>query len=108
MSAAIVFTPCASPGCPLFLPCPLHHRERERQVDRQRGSAASRGYDRRWRRLREAYLAQNPVCAICEHAPAIEVDHIEPHRGDIVKFWNFSNLQGLCKSCHSAKTAKGK
>jgi 5-methylcytosine-specific restriction protein A len=28
-------------------------------------------------------------------------DHIEPHRGDMDKFWN-GPLQSLCGICHSA------
>jgi 5-methylcytosine-specific restriction protein A len=32
------------------------------------------------------------------------VDHIIPHRGDAELFWNESNWQSLCKSCHDHKT----
>ena len=38
--------------------------------------------------------------------PATEVDHIEPHGGDMVKFWDCEKWQALCKSHHSRKTAK--
>lgn len=84
----------------------------ERQYDRERGSAASRGYGRRWKIVRDCYLAQHPFCAdpYREHQQptmATEVDHIEPHRGNTAKFWDFRNLQSLCKSCHSRKTASG-
>jgi 5-methylcytosine-specific restriction endonuclease McrA len=27
-------------------------------------------------------------------------DHIDPHRGDRVKFFDPANLQCLCKACH--------
>jgi 5-methylcytosine-specific restriction protein A len=37
---------------------------------------------------------------------ATEVDHIIPHKGDMKLFWDSDNWQGLCKSCHSKKTAK--
>lgn len=36
---------------------------------------------------------------------ATDVDHIEPHRGDRLKFWH-GDLQSLCKACHGRKTAK--
>lgn len=36
---------------------------------------------------------------------ATEVDHIEPHKGDKLKFWQGA-LQSLCKACHSRKTAQ--
>jgi 5-methylcytosine-specific restriction protein A len=38
--------------------------------------------------------------------PATVVDHIVPHRGDPVLFWDEANWQGLCKLCHDAKTAR--
>ncbi|MGL4573939.1 MAG: HNH endonuclease [Burkholderiaceae bacterium] len=28
------------------------------------------------------------------------VDHIVPHRGDLLLFWRRSNWQALCKPCH--------
>jgi 5-methylcytosine-specific restriction protein A len=72
----------------------------------KRKSACARGYDRRWEAARLAYLIRNPLCAHC--APRItqaaELDHITPHRGDMTVFWDESNWQGLCKSCHSHKT----
>ena len=37
--------------------------------------------------------------------PATVVDHITPHKGDMVKFWDESNHQGLCKRHHDTKTA---
>jgi 5-methylcytosine-specific restriction endonuclease McrA len=29
-------------------------------------------------------------------------DHIEPHKGDPGLFWDTSNIQTLCKSCHDS------
>ena len=34
------------------------------------------------------------------------VDHIIPHKGDKVLFWDRSNWQPLCKTCHDTKTAR--
>jgi 5-methylcytosine-specific restriction endonuclease McrA len=36
--------------------------------------------------------------------PAVEVDHVKPHKGSATLFWNWSNWQALCTSCHSRKT----
>ena len=52
-----------------------------------------------------------PLCINCrdtygEIRSATEVDHINPHGGDMKLFWDTSNWNGLCKSCHSKKTAK--
>ena len=31
------------------------------------------------------------------------VHHIKPHRGDLELFFDFSNLQAVCKSCHDGE-----
>lgn len=63
-----------------------------------------RQYNRRWAKARATYLRRNPYCAFClergVQSVARIVDHIEPHRGDSSKFWDSSNWQGLCKTCH--------
>jgi 5-methylcytosine-specific restriction enzyme A len=97
---------------------PLVHRpagvrsaaEVKRALDRQRPSAARRGYGPRWRRARAAFLAQHPLCAACRAlgrvVPATVVDHVVPHRGDQRLFWNQGNWAPACKPCHDAKTAR--
>ena len=69
-------------------------------------SAAKRGYDRRWRKARAAFLAKHPLCVMCEAVgwlvEATVVDHIEPHRGDKRKFWDRTNWQALCAACHNS------
>jgi 5-methylcytosine-specific restriction enzyme A len=82
----------------------------KRELDRQRPSAARRGYGARWRRARVAFLAQHPLCATCRAlgriVAASVVDHVVPHRGDQKLFWNESNWAPACKRCHDAKTAR--
>lgn len=99
---------CRQPGCP-NLNCEEHKRKR---VD-VRPSAARRGYDRRWQKLRRAFIRANPICADPfglhannnEVAMTTDVDHINPKRDGGLDAWD--NLQGLCHSCHSTKTALG-
>ena len=83
-------------------------RQADRLYDRKRGSSTQRGYGARWQRRRLIFLKNNPLCVEClkrgERTPATEVDHIEPHNGDPVLFWDESNWQGLCKTDHSIKT----
>jgi 5-methylcytosine-specific restriction protein A len=39
---------------------------------------------------------------------AYQVDHVVPHRGDPVKFWDErGNWQSLCAACGSRKTRAG-
>jgi 5-methylcytosine-specific restriction protein A len=80
------------------------------ELERQRPSAARRGYGSRWRRARQAFLKRNPLCVACRAEGQLEaatvVDHVVPHRGDTRLFWDRANWQSMCKSCHDAKTAR--
>lgn len=85
------------------------HQERIRKKDRERGTAHQRGYDAEWDKQRLLFLDENPLCVDHFKRKLIEaatvVDHIIPHKGDKKLFWDKSNWQALCKSCHDRKTA---
>ncbi|TFJ92147.1 HNH endonuclease signature motif containing protein [Lentibacillus salicampi] len=107
--------PCAEPGCTVLTDesyCNEHQKNYHKDHDRYRKTSHKRGYDWNWRKYRLSFLVRNPLCKYCGDrgmtVPATEVDHIVPHRGDRQLFWDASNHQGLCKSCHSIKTAKEK
>jgi hypothetical protein len=57
----------------------------------------------RWQRLRKEQLRKEPLCAMClpRCVPATVCDHIEPHKGDLEKFWS-GPFQSLCKPCHDS------
>jgi 5-methylcytosine-specific restriction protein A len=39
---------------------------------------------------------------------AAQVDHVIPHRGDVVLMWDeLGNWQSLCRACHAKKTRVG-
>ena len=59
----------------------------------------------RWKRLRHIFLVRHPLCVECGSV-AREVDHVIEHYGREHLFWSWRNLQALCKSCHSKKTAR--
>ena len=64
-------------------------------------------YDlRRWRRRSRQYLAENPLCRMCQEVGrtrlAEVVDHKVPHEGNEELFWNEANWQPLCATDHSA------
>lgn len=102
--------PCGKPGCRELVGrgrCAAH----QGRLPEYRGSAASRGYGRRWRRWRAAFLSDHPLCvdpygAHAVPVPASVVDHIQPHGGDQAAFWAPDNLQSLCVRCHGRKTRK--
>jgi len=76
--------------------------------DARRGSSSARGYDWKWRTYAKGYLARHPLCVACERdgvtTAAQCVDHIAPHKGDMLLFWDPANHQALCNPCHSRKT----
>ena len=60
----------------------------------------------RWGRMRAHQLQLHPLCKYCAElgrvTPATIVDHIEPHKGDVNKFW-LGKLQSLCDACHTGR-----
>jgi len=74
-----------------------------------KGSAASRGYDSRWRKLRLQILKRDDyLCQACLRAgritEATEVDHrLNKASGGTDEP---DNLEAICSPCHRAKTAR--
>lgn len=102
--------PCKHPGCREYAEhngyCRKHYKERfSFYLNEKRISPSKLGYDRKWDYARKEYLKQHPLCVMCGR-PATEVDHIQPHKGNMTLFWNRNNWQSLCHSCHSKKTIK--
>lgn len=102
--------PCKHPGCHEYAEqngyCRKHFRERfSFYINEKRISPSKLGYGRKWDYARKEYLKQHPLCVVCGR-PATEVDHIQPHKGNMLLFWNRNNWQSLCHSCHSKKTIK--
>jgi 5-methylcytosine-specific restriction protein A len=73
--------------------------------------ARTGGRSARWQRLRLEVLQAEPLCRHCmahgRRTPTQEIDHVIKHDGDAGRFWDRPNLQGLCKACHTVKTASG-
>ncbi|MBY0474205.1 MAG: HNH endonuclease [Nitrosomonas sp.] len=71
-----------------------------------RESSAKRGYGYKWQQAREGFLKKHPLCVDHESRGQVVaakiVDHIVPHRGDMKLFWDRSNWQSLCKTCHDS------
>ena len=105
--------PCAQPGCAELTRnkwCEKHiafHRRLDvRPEEQQRWRRLYK--TKRWKQMRAAQLLIRPFCVDCaEHGVrtrATDVDHIIDHKGDASLFFDASNLQSLCHSCHSRKT----
>lgn len=61
--------------------------------------------DVQWRKLRARQLRDEPLCRMCKARGQITLaticDHIEPHKGDLVKFWS-GPFMSLCAEHHSS------
>ena len=99
--------PCKHPGCPK-LTDGNYCEEHEALHRGERESAGKRGYNKKWQKARARYLKEHPLCVEClkngRGVTATVVDHITPHRGNPILFWDEGNWQSLCKPCHDKKT----
>lgn len=102
--------------------CAIHavqmDRERERKAD-GRPAASRRGYGADWKRLRDAYFRDHPLCEARMEGqdfdsststmtcgrPGHCVDHIVPVEVAPERRLDPTNLQTLCRGCHRRKTA---
>ena len=72
-------------------------------VEYERDPNINKTYGRAWKRIRDRYAAEHPLCEVCKEngrfVPAEEVHHKKPisqggtHARD--------NLMSLCRSCHT-------
>lgn len=99
---------CVEPGCPGFAAargrCEQHASQRAAEA-KARTKGVKYYNTKRWKSLRRFVLRRDRyTCQECRRF-GNEVDHIVPivQGGEI---WSEDNLQVLCKSCHSRKTAK--
>lgn len=102
---------CKHPGCRMLTSegyCPVH----KPKAVRLESSAWHYLYtDPRygWKDRRADQLIREPWCRECartgHRVRATDVDHIEPHQGDVRMFMK-GDLQSLCHSCHSRKTMR--
>jgi 5-methylcytosine-specific restriction protein A len=107
---------CAHPNCSMRVPfgrCQRHRLEHEREMRGELWEIRKWYRTARWRAIRARKRRENPLCVEClQEAPRrvrawTELDHITPHRGDPVLFWQYENLQGLCDEHHGQKTQRG-
>jgi len=64
-----------------------------------------------WRKIRAQVIGRDPLCVRCldnnRLVDTTTVDHIVPINRGGARL-DLTNLQGLCSSCHNAKSAKDK
>lgn len=99
--------PCRHPGCPQLVNaryCGPHASLHHAEFDRGRPSFSKR-YGPFWPKLRNQVLLRDRLCQAegC-HNTATEAHHIVPKRQGGAD--SMDNLMGLCKPCHSERTAR--
>jgi len=106
--------PCTWPGCPELTDrgrCEEHRKQAAQEYDRSRCDDEMRRFynSRAWRRVSKLHIQDESLCRACmaegRLVPAVMTDHIAPIKqgGDR---WDERNLQSLCQSCHSRKSAE--
>jgi 5-methylcytosine-specific restriction enzyme A len=82
-------------------------------TEARRNAQSWRGWYKtaRWQKLRLAVLVRDLwTCRRCGLVASGKgqaiADHVRPHRGDPVLFWDAGNLQCLCKPCHDGAKAR--
>lgn len=105
--------PCNVPGCTALVEegrCDTHVMKKQSNPSGKKSSSVKAWLNSaRYRNTRKLFL-QGRLCVYCKErdgvlTPAVVLDHIQPHKGDACSFWDQSNWQGLCESCHNSKTA---
>ena len=99
--------PCAYPGCPKLTYgryCVEHEKLNRQHYEKyKRNPATKKRYGPHWKRIRDAYVKEHPVCEMCKkrgiNTQTQEVHHIIPLAEGGSSDWD--NLMALCKSCHS-------
>lgn len=105
--------PCRHPGCCELVSegyCDAHRPRGDRRSEEAQ-SWRWLYFTSEWRdELRPTQLLCEPFCRECARrgirTPATDVDHIVDHKGDETLFRDPANLESLCHSCHSRKTAR--
>lgn len=69
-----------------------------------------------WRKLRDLFLKEHPICQDCvakgKITPAVDIHHLRsPFKGGEVNYGlllDYNNLAALCKECHAERHNKEK
>lgn len=102
--------PCAQTGCPELTRETWCAKHKPPEKTSRRDSAAwNYLYKTKWwLETRTEQLLKEPFCRTCavsgKRVKATVADHIKPHRGNLRLFYDKTNLQSQCQSCHSKKT----
>jgi 5-methylcytosine-specific restriction protein A len=99
---------CSEPRCPDPATyrgrCPEHARTNNQATHSNTEHRAIYN-SKRWAILRRRVISEQPICAGCDNALSVDVDHITP-LAEGGQPYARDNVQGLCRPCHSSKTRR--
>lgn len=96
---------CSALAVPGKRCCPTHERQRARSYDAHQRPARHAFYRTpEWRALSKQVRREQPWCAC--GAKTTQADHIKSVRERPDLKLERSNLVGMCRPCHSRKTAR--
>lgn len=84
-----------------------YYRIHPEYKERERTSAAKRGYDYTWQVFAKKFLQEHPICALCGR-PSTVCDHKDIPAQIMINMWGKFDLepdlyQALCTSCNNRK-----
>ena len=83
--------------------CEKHSKQQRQETASNRGTATARGYDNRWRKIRKAYIASNPLCIKCLESGITKAVETVHHIDGNPKNNRDDNLKSLCRKHHEAQ-----
>lgn len=105
---------CNAAGCNVLTRerhCDRHAKEKQQWTRGMQSRESQQLYGWRWSKASKQFIREHPLCVECEGRGKTTAshctDHIVPHRGNEVLFWDEDNWQALCRACHDAKTRRG-
>ena len=99
--------PCSFPGCPKLTDgrfCEEHAKAEAKRYEKyDRDPAVRRRYGRAWKRIRDNYVQQHPLCEVCQKDGRLVATEEVHHKVPLSEGGTHArdNLIALCKSCHA-------
>lgn len=104
--------PCRKVGCVELVTdrdgfCEQHRKEEHARYNREGRPEFHKMYSSpRWTKMSRRFLGEHIFCERCSGFAEL-VHHRIPHGGDATLFYDWDNLEALCKACHNREHRRG-